>query len=115
MEHARLHLPDIEMLLAHGEKHGDIFRCNHMALPEARTLEALLPFRHDLRHIMAEHLSHSIFGTYKLHLGLPQASSSGTMRMVSPARRAPLLITMQNMPSVGITHMPVSLLISQSL
>ena len=54
VEHPCLLLPDIDVILAHGEQHRDILLGDNMALAKPRVLCDTFD---DLCHIMAEHLS----------------------------------------------------------
>ena len=106
MKHPRRHLPDIQVLLTHGEQHRDVFLRHHMALAEAGVLVLVLD---DLGQVVAEHMAHGLLGFDKLHVSASRISIS------SPARTVPSLTTTAKMPSVGITHLPTAFLMAQSL
>ena len=75
MEHARLHLPDVEMLLAHGEEHGDVLLGDHMSLAE------LWPFEFaadDAGEVVAEHMPHGLLYGNELHFGSSCPGASKT-------------------------------------
>ena len=75
MQHARPALPDIEVLLAHGEQYRDILRCDDVALAETGVL---IFAGDDLRHIMTEHMPDGVNGFHQLHTRL--LSRSGGKR-----------------------------------
>ena len=106
MKHPRRHLPDIQVLLTHGEQHRDVFLRHHMALAEPGVLVLVLD---DLGQVVAEHMAHGLLGFDELHVSASRISIS------SPARTVPSLTTTAKMPSVGITHLPTAFLMAQSL
>ena len=103
MHHVGRHLPDVEVLLAHAQQHGDVLLRHDVALAETRVLILVLD---DLRHVVAEDMTHRVLGSNELHF---------STSISSPACTRPSLTTTAKMPSVGITHLPVARLISQSL
>ena len=68
MHHVRRHFPDVQMLLAHAQKHGDILRRDNMSLAEAGVLILILD---DLRHVVAEHLPYRVLRPNQLHVSAP--------------------------------------------
>lgn len=71
VEDAGLLLPDVEILFADGEQHGDVLGLDDMALAEAGTLELA---GNDLGNIVAEHLPCRVFGADEFHCGFPPYS-----------------------------------------
>ena len=65
VEDAGLLLPDVEILFADGEQHGDVLGLDDMALAEAGTLELA---GNDLGNIVAEHLAYRVFCFHQFHL-----------------------------------------------
>ena len=57
VDHARSHLPDIQVLLAHAQENGNIVLCDDVALAEPGVLILVLD---DLAHIMAQHVAHGL-------------------------------------------------------
>ena len=72
VHHAGRHLPDVEVLLAHAEQHGDVLFRHDVALAEARVLILILD---DLRHVVAEHMAHRVLGFDKSHFFSTSISS----------------------------------------
>ena len=72
VEHAGGHLPDVEVLLAHAEQHGNVLLRHDVALAEARVLILVLD---DLRHVVAEHMAHRVLGFDKSHFFSTSISS----------------------------------------
>ena len=106
MEHTRLHLPDVQVLLAHRQKHRNIRLRDDVSLAELRALELA---GDDARQIVAEHMADGVFRFNQFH-GI---SSRTVIR--SPFCTRPGVTTSQKMPSVGMTHFPVAFLMAQSL
>ena len=71
VDHAGRHLPDIEMLLAHGEQDRDVLLRDHMALAEPGVLVLVLD---DLGQVVAQHVAHSFFRTNQFHLAASRIS-----------------------------------------
>ena len=65
VHHARLHLPDEQVFLAHGEQHRDVLLGHNMALAEARSLAHA---GNDLRHVMTQHMTDRILGSDTFHM-----------------------------------------------
>ena len=95
VEDAGLFLPDIEILFADGEQHGDVLGLDDMALAEAGTLELA---GNDLGNIVAEHLPCRVFGTDQFHgfssspcynAGICAAIQSASAAGSSSAKSAP--------------------------
>ena len=64
MEHSRLHLPDVEMLLAHREQHRNVLFGDDVSLAELRALEFT---GHDARQVVAEHMADGVFRFNQFH------------------------------------------------
>ena len=106
MDHSGGHLPDVEMLLAHGQQDGDVLLRYHMALTETSVLVLVLD---NLGHVVAQHMAHGIFGFHELHFAASRISIS------SPGWTVPSFTTTAKIPSVGMTHLPTAFLMAQSL
>ena len=64
MDHSGDHLPDIQVLLAHGEQDRDVFLAHYMALAEP----GVLGYAGDnLGHVVAQHMAHRLLCPYQLH------------------------------------------------
>ena len=103
VDHARSHLPDIQVLLAHAQQHGNIVLCDDVALAEPGVLILILD---DLSHIVAQHVAHGLLCSDQLHF---------STSISSPGLTTPSFTTTAKMPSVGMTHLPTAFLMAQSL
>ena len=64
MEHSRLHLPDVQMLLSHRKQHGNILFGDDVSLSELRILK--FP-GHDARQVVAQHMTDGVLCVDQLH------------------------------------------------
>ena len=67
VHHAGGHLPDVKVLLAHGEQHGDVLLRNDVPLAEPGVLVLVLD---DLGHVVAQYLAHGVLRADQLHAPL---------------------------------------------
>ena len=71
MEHVLVVFPDIDVLLTHAEQDGDVLGRDDMALAEHGILGDAPD---DLGDVVAQHLSHGLFGFQQLHGVCPHFS-----------------------------------------
>ena len=64
VEHTGRLFPDEQRLLSHAQEHGNVLLRHDMPLAEARVL---CHAADDLRHIMTQHMPHSLFGSDFFH------------------------------------------------
>ena len=82
VQHPLPELPDVDVLLAHGEQNGDVLLPYHVSLAELGSLEPGRPRRlvslDYPRYVVAEHLPHRVLNLNPLHLcSLPPQCRSG--------------------------------------
>ena len=85
MQHRRILLPDIDMVLAQRKQYRNVFFLYDMSLAETCILRDSTD---DLRNIMAKHLSHSIHGAHTLHFWIsPLCSTKKTAFLIFVYRK----------------------------